>query len=98
MASFQVRAPRAVSASAQRAARIPATLLAAIEAPVPVQQQTIALLGAALGHVARGGLARPGPVVALLVVERAVHERLVPAPPQLLDDRVGDAGALVGGD
>ena len=41
LASFHLRAPRAVSASAQRAARTPATLLAAIDAPVPVQQQTI---------------------------------------------------------
>ena len=32
----------AVSASPQRAARIPSTLLAAIAAPVPVQQHTIA--------------------------------------------------------
>ena len=97
LASFQVRAPRAVSASAQSAARIPATLLAAIEAPVPVQQQTIALLRPALRHVARGGLARPGPVIALLVAERAVHERLVPAPPQLVDDGLGHPRALVGG-
>src|SRR5581483_5866012 len=40
LASFQRRAPRAVSASVQRAARTPATLLAAIDTPVPVQQQT----------------------------------------------------------
>ena len=42
LASFQRRAPVAVAASAQSAARTPATLLAAIEAPVPVQQQTTA--------------------------------------------------------
>src|SRR5581483_8689255 len=41
-ASFQCRAPAAVAASAQSAARMPGTLFAAIEAPVPVQQQTIA--------------------------------------------------------
>ncbi len=41
LASFQVRAPAAVTASPQRAARTPRTLLAAIEMPVPVQQQTI---------------------------------------------------------
>src|SRR3954469_17750693 len=40
LASFHLRAPRAVSASSQSAARTPATLLAAIDAPVPVQQQT----------------------------------------------------------
>src|SRR4051794_28648782 len=42
LASFQRRAPSAVAASAHSAARTPSTLLAAIEAPVPVQQQTIA--------------------------------------------------------
>jgi hypothetical protein len=42
LASFQRRAPDAVAASAHSAARTPPTLLAAIEAPVPVQQQTIA--------------------------------------------------------
>ena len=41
-ASFQRRAPSAVGASAQSAARIPPTLFAAIDAPVPVQQQTTA--------------------------------------------------------
>ena len=38
LASFQARAPRAVSASEQSAARTPGTLFAAIETPVPVQQ------------------------------------------------------------
>src|SRR3954449_10602737 len=42
LASFQRRAPSAVAASAHSAARTPSTLLAAIEAPVPVQQQTTA--------------------------------------------------------
>ena len=40
-ASFQRRAPSAVAASPHSAARTPATLLAAIDAPVPVQQHTI---------------------------------------------------------
>ena len=40
-ASFHLRAPAAVSASPQSAARMPGTLFAAIDAPVPVQQQTI---------------------------------------------------------
>jgi len=40
LASFQRLAPRAVSASVQRAALMPGTLLAAIETPVPVQQHT----------------------------------------------------------
>ena len=39
-ASFQRRAPLAVSASVHRAARTPWTLLAAIDTPVPVVQQT----------------------------------------------------------
>src|SRR5437870_2611397 len=37
---FQARAPRAVSASAQSAARIPGSLFAAIDTPVPVQQKS----------------------------------------------------------
>src|SRR3954462_8451940 len=41
-ASFHLRAPRAVSASPHKAARTPGTLLAAIDAPVPVQQHTTA--------------------------------------------------------
>src|SRR3712207_8065813 len=45
-----------------------------------------------------GGLAGPRPVVALGVAQRAVEHRLVAAPAQLGDDRVGDARALVGGD
>jgi hypothetical protein len=40
LASFHRRAPRAVSASVHSAARTPATLLAAIDTPVPVQQHT----------------------------------------------------------
>src|SRR5918992_5780595 len=42
LASFQRRAPLAVSASPHSAARMPRTLFAAMEAPVPVQQQTTA--------------------------------------------------------
>ena len=42
LASFHLRAPAAVSASPHSAARMPGTLLAAIDAPVPVQQQTTA--------------------------------------------------------
>src|SRR3954451_22549438 len=40
-AAFHLRAPRAVSASSHNAARTPATLLAAIDAPAPAQQQTM---------------------------------------------------------
>ena len=94
-ASFHLRAPSAVCASAHSAARMPGTLFAAIDAPVPVQQQTTRLVGAALGDVARRGLARPRPVGALAVGQRAVGQRLVAARAQRLDDRVGDAGPLV---
>ena len=41
LASFQRRAPAAVTASPHSAARTPGTLLAAIDAPVPVQQHTM---------------------------------------------------------
>src|SRR5215218_1004382 len=41
LAWFHTRAPRAVWASCTKAARMPGTLLAAILAPVPVQQQTM---------------------------------------------------------
>ena len=40
LASFHLRAPRAVSASTHSAARTPGTLFAAMLTPVPVQQQT----------------------------------------------------------
>src|SRR5580765_3638299 len=40
LASFHRRAPAAVGASAHNAARTPRTLLAAIDAPVPVQQNS----------------------------------------------------------
>src|SRR5437870_5273830 len=40
LASFHFRAPLAVCASPQRAARMPGTLLAAIDTPVPVQQKS----------------------------------------------------------
>src|SRR5215207_2651116 len=55
------------------------------------------LLGAALGDVARRRLARPGPVVSLALGEGAVRDRLVPTLAKLLDDRLGDSYALVGG-
>ena len=79
------RARRGGRVAAHSAARTPATLLAAIDAPVPVQQHTIALLGAALGDVARGRLRSPRPVVALALAERAVGSASWPrrssAPP-----------------
>ncbi len=67
---------------------MPSTLLAAIEAPVPVQQQTTACsarpsatsrAAASLAH------AQSSP---LLLAERAVPHRLVPPPLQLRDDRL----------
>ena len=56
------------------------------------------LLGAALGDVASGGLACPGPVVALVLGQGAVRERFVSPLAELLDDGLGNAHALVGGD
>ena len=82
---------------AQSAARTPATLFAAIEAPVPVQQQTTAC-SARPSATSRAAASRgPGPVVALVVVERAVQQRLVAAAAQLLDHGLGHASPLVGG-
>src|SRR5215211_5530928 len=43
------------------------------------------LIRAALGHVAGGGLAGPGPVVAIRLVQGAVQQRFVPPPLELLD-------------
>src|SRR6185312_10749532 len=56
------------------------------------------LLGPAVDDVAGRRLGAPGPVVALVVGQRAVREGLVPAPAQRLHDGIGDAGALVGRD
>src|SRR3954471_16850384 len=56
------------------------------------------LRGAALGHVARGRLGAPRPVVAAALDQGAVGERLVAAAAQLVDQAIRDAGVLVGGD
>src|SRR5204862_4785334 len=53
------------------------------------------LLGAAVHDVAGGGLARPGPVLALAVGEGAVHDRLVTAPPELVHHGLCHPGSLV---
>ena len=63
LAWLYLRAIRAVSASMHRAARAPGTLFAAIEAPVPDQQQTTARSQRALGHPARRGRARLHPLL-----------------------------------
>ena len=57
-----------------------------------------ALIGAPVRHVAGGRFARPGPVVALLVAQRAVRDRVVAAAAQLLDHGLRHARALVRGD
>jgi len=54
--------------------------------------------GAAVGDVARRGLGRPRPVVALAGGQRAVQQRLVTAVAQLRDHGPGHTGVLVGGD
>ena len=74
-ASFQRRAPSAVCASPHSAARTPATLFAAIDAPVPGPAAHHRLVGAALGHVAGRRLAGPSPVVALLLAQGPVQQR-----------------------
>ncbi len=61
LASFHLRAPRAVSASVHKAARTPSTLLAAIETPVPVQQHTIPPVGLSLGDVLGDSTTGVGP-------------------------------------
>src|ERR1700752_3649690 len=109
LASFHLRAPAAVAASPHRAARIPGTLLAAIEAPVPVQQATIACsarpsatsraaLSPAPPAAASRRLARPRPVVALGVAVGAVEDRVMAPAAQLLGQDPGDPGQLIGGD
>ena len=87
--------PPAVPASAHSAARTPATLFAAIDAPVPVQQTRCP------GR--RVPPPRPGPrprwttpVRALAGGQRAVQERLVAQRPQALHQGVRHARALVG--
>jgi hypothetical protein len=90
LASFHWRAPAAVAASAHSAARTPRTLLAAIEAPVPVQQHTTACSARPSATSRAAGLGGPRPVVALGVGERAVGHRLVAARAEALDDGVRD--------
>ena len=60
-----------------QAARAPGTLIAAIEAPVPDQQQTDPALGRALGHAARHGRAGLDPLFRA-AGGRAVELHLVP--------------------
>ena len=97
LASFQRRAPAAVSASAHSAARMPATLLAAIDAPVPVQQHTTpwsarpSATSRAAASLAQAQSSRSD------VAQRAVQHGLVAALAQELHQRVGHAGPLVGG-
>ena len=55
-------------------------------------------LGSALGHVARGRLAGPRPVGALVVGVRAVQDRLMAAASQLVGEPWSDARELVRGE
>ncbi len=97
-ASFHLRAPSAVWASPHSAARIPATLLAAIEAPVPVQQQTTACSARPSATSRAAASEAQAQSSRSSLGERAVQERLVAALAQRLDQRGGHAGALVAGD
>ncbi len=90
-----VPAPRALGGrrSAHSAARIPGTLFAAIDAPV---RSSSTRSPAPRAPRPRGGrLARPGPVVALHVVEGPVGDWLVPTLAQLGDHRLGNSRPLV---
>ena len=98
LASFHVRAPAAVAASAHSAARIPCDLVGGDRRARPGPAADHGLLGTPLGDVARGRLRGPRPVVALGVAERTVHEDLVAAAAQLRHDGVGDSDPFVGGD
>ena len=49
LASFHFRAPAAVAASVHSVARTPATLFAAIDVPVPVQQNSTPVSASTLG-------------------------------------------------
>ena len=98
LASFHLRAPSAVWASTHRAARIPWTLLAAIEAPVPVQHATTACSARPSATSRAAASEAQAQSSRSSGVERAVQERLVAAGAQLLDDGAGHAGVLVGGD
>ena len=97
LASFQRRAPRAVSASTQSAARMPSTLFAAIEAPVPVQQQTMpcsarpSATSRAAASLAQAQSSRSSGASA------PWSSGLVAAPAELLDHGLGHARALVRG-
>ena len=86
MASFQRRAPAAVAASAHRAARIPVTLLAAIEAPVPVQQATIACSARPAATSCAARAEHQAQSCALVLGQGAVEQRLVTAGAQQLDE------------
>ena len=87
LASFQVRAPRAVSASRAESRTDARDLVGGDRGAGTGPAADDALLGLAFGDVPRRALAGPGPVVALVLGQRAVRDRLVPAPAQLLDHR-----------
>ena len=93
LASFHLRAPRAVSGSVHSAARTPGTLLAAIETPVPVQHHTMPRS------------ARPSPTAAPTAWPTsgqgsplAEHDELVPGLGEVPLDGLGHRGDLVGAD
>ena len=94
-ASFQRRAPSAVAASVHSAARAPRTLLAAIEAPVPVQQKRTAVSTAPVATSSPTVEADLGP---LLVGpgRRPDEPDLVTPRHEVRGDGVGERGLLVG--
>jgi hypothetical protein len=70
-ASFHLRAPSAVTASAHNAARTPRTLFAAIEIPVPVQQADDSDVGAARSNLVADGAPDRRPFLFVRIVHGA---------------------------
>ena len=85
-ASFQTARAAAEYASAHRAARTPGTLFAAMEAPVPVQQQTTAWSARPSATSRAAALGAPGPVLAVAGAQRTVGGHGVAAAAQLVDE------------
>ena len=84
---FQARAPRAVSASPQSAARTPGTLFAAIDTPVPVQQKSTPW-SASRSATRRATASATSGQGAAIAVKRAEELDIVAATSQVLLDEL----------
>ena len=94
-ASFHFRAPAAVSASVHSAARTPVTLLAAIDAPVPVQQNSTPVSVAPVATDSPTRRTDLGPLLRFAGRRPDQHD-LGPAVHEIVPYGVGQGGALVG--